>query len=127
MGGVIQSLLIQGFVTLIILIAEAIVYRVLQYQLDRPQWVWTHILSLYFILILIPILIIIFNVFVVDRIGTGDVFEWARRANLVRNILFWSAVAIGHFFFVLIIVRGFSKKRNEEINDSTDVLDDFNR
>jgi hypothetical protein len=123
--GVIQSLVVRAILTLVVLLAEAIIYRILGDRLDRPKWVWTHIGSLYFIIILIPILIIIFNVFVVDRIGTGDVFEWARRANLIRNILFWSALAIGHFFFVLTIVRGFSKKDSREINESTDLFDEF--
>ena len=122
---IVQSLIIRVIITLIILLAEAIVYRVLQSRLDRPKWVWTHIVSLFIIIILIPLLTVLFNFFVVDQIGNGTAFEWARKANLIRNILFWSAVAIGHLFFTLTIVRGFSKKGNEEINNSADVLDEF--
>jgi len=125
MASVSQSLLVRGSLTVVILLAEAVIYRILRYKLDRPQWVWTHIATLYFMIIAIPILIIIFNVYIVDQVSSGDAFEWARKANLIRNILFWSALVVGHFFFVLTIVRGFSKKDNLEINESTDLFDEF--
>ena len=125
MASVSQSLLIRGALTVVILLAEAVIYRILQHKLDRPQWVWTHVAMLYFIIIVIPILIICFNVYVVEAIPATDAFEWARKANLIRNILFWSALAVGHFFFVLTIVRGFSKKESQEINESTDLFDEF--
>src|SRR5437764_1468166 len=76
---IVQSLIIRVIITMVILFAEAVVYRILQGRLDRPTWVWTHIATLYFIIILIPLSVFIFNLFIVNQIRNGDQFEWARR------------------------------------------------
>jgi hypothetical protein len=126
-GNAIRSIITQMLITGVILLAEAIVYRLLQHRLDRMQWVWAHISSLYFLVLVLPFIIILLNIIVRRRFNSWDQFEWIRKLNLLRNLLFWSILLVGHLFFVLTIVRGFSKKRKlqEDQNDSSNLLDEF--
>ena len=126
-GNAIRSIITQMLITGVILLGEAIVYRLLQYRLDRMQWVWAHISSLYFIVLILPFVIVFLNIFIRRRFNSWDEFEWIRKINLLRNLLFWSILLVGHLFFVLTIVRGFSKKRKlqEEQNESSNLLDEF--
>jgi hypothetical protein len=45
----------------------------------------------------------------------------------VRLILFWSLLVVAHIFFVLTIVKGYSKKNEFEIdsNAASNLLDEF--
>jgi hypothetical protein len=126
-GNAIRSIITQMLITGVILLAEAVVYRLLQYRLDRMQWVWAHISSLYFLVLVLPFIIFLLNIIVRRRFNSWDQFEWIRKLNLLRNLLFWSILLVGHLFFVLTIVRGFSKKRKlqEDQNDSSNLLDEF--
>ena len=123
----IRSIILQMILTSVVLLAEAIVYRILQYRLYRIRWVWVHVSSLYFLVLILPILFVFLNFFIRRRVEAFESFEWIRKLNLLRNILFWSVLLIGHLFFVLTIVRAFSKKSEpeEQNNESSDFLDEF--
>ena len=123
----IRSVILQMLLTSIILLAEAIMYWIMKNRLYRMQWVWFHVSSLYFVVLVLPILFVFLNYMIRRRFEIWDELEWIRKLNLLRNILFWSALLIGHLYFVLTIVKAFSKKGEpeEENNEPADFLDEF--
>ena len=123
----VRSIILQMILTSVVLVAEAIVYRVIRFRLYRPLWAWAHVSCLYFVVLILPIFIVLLNFFVRRKYTSWDQFEWIRRINLLRTFLFWSFILIGHLFFVLTIVKAFSKKAEPrgDNNESSDLLDEF--
>ena len=116
-----------SIVTLLILVGEAIVYRILRMRFHRMLWVWTHIAILYLILLILPLAYLFGSMILPHYLNTMSYAGWIEKFALVQRILFWSGIAIGHFFFVLTIVYGFRKKKIAKPvqNEPSHLLDEF--
>jgi hypothetical protein len=113
--------------TALILLAEAIVYWILRKRFYRMRWVWCHVVLLYMLLIILPgIYIFIIPLFSRD-FESGSYYKWLGNLRLVRTFLYWSLLIMAHVFFVLTIVKSFSKNSSAEIgtNETSGLLDEF--
>jgi hypothetical protein len=124
---VLQSIIWQSILTLLVLTVESVVYWYLRRRFYKMSWVWSHIILMYLILLLLPVLYTLTNFIIPRYFNLDETKEWMGRIYLIRTILFWSGLAIAHFFFVLTIARSFSIKQPLEKghNEASDFLDEF--
>ena len=116
-----------SIITLLILAGEAVVYRILRTRLHRMLWVWTHIAILYIVLLILPLIYLFGSMVLPTYLNTIPSAGWIEKFGLAQRVLFWSGLAIGHFFFVLTIVYGFRKKNATEPdqNEPPHLLDEY--
>src|SRR5690349_4047022 len=53
---VLPTIILQTVLALVILIAEALIYWIIRRSFYKMSWVWAHIMLLYFVLIVLPLL-----------------------------------------------------------------------
>jgi hypothetical protein len=123
----ITPVILQLLISFAVLLAEAVMYWKLRRRFSNMLWVWCHISLLYFILLIMPfaylMLMPILNRYI-EPVHYSDLME---TLSWVRLILFWSLLVVAHIFFVLTIVKGYSKKNEFEIdlNGASNLLDEF--
>jgi hypothetical protein len=112
----------QAFFWPVAFIAEIIAYTAIRKKIYNKSWVLTHSWSILLAFLVLPLIYVLASSyqqrepeFGLERIGI---------TLTVRIILFWLLIAIGHFFFILTIVKSF-KKKEIALNETPGILDEF--
>ena len=124
---VVSNIIWQAVITIVILIAEAVTYWILRRRFYRMSWIWTHVVLLYIVLLILP-LVYVFLSFVLPRYLNPELYaDWLAKFSMAQITIYWVGLAIAHVFFVLTIVYGFQKKKLAEPvgNEPTHILDQF--
>lgn len=88
---------------------EAIVYWLIRKRITERRWVWTHVIFLFFALVMLRLLM---TVTLIVGSYTGNAATVIQLTNKLDTYLFWSCVIIGHIFFVVALVKNLSAKKN---------------
>ena len=99
------------------LLVETIVYFFLRKMKIRRLLIWSHVGALWFSFILIPLVFGIIQVYQSMNYSLEEFRSAGRMLQRIRFVLFWSALVIGHIFFVAAIINGFRRKGAAEAED----------
>ena len=111
---------------LVIIVMEAFIYWLLRYRIQNELWVRLHTGTLFFTLIIIPIIMMGVFFIAANYLGMEDYALLRITLSNIRFYLFWLLLITGHIFFVLTLVK--SLKAKKEINqkaNTTEILDEF--
>lgn len=113
----------------IILGLEMLIYWRLRWRLYRRAWVRAHIMLLWTSTILLPLVLIFFYFVIVRHMTPIGMVRVSEVLPVIRNIIFWAGIGIGHLFFIGTIVKSFSKQEQppDDASDTTNILDEFNQ
>lgn len=100
-----------------ILLVETIVYFFLRKMKIRRLLIWSHVGALWFSFVVIPLVFGIIQVFQSMNYSAEEFRSAGIMLQRIRFVLFWSAMAIGHIFFVAAIVNGFRRKGSSDTDD----------
>jgi hypothetical protein len=86
-----------------------------------------HIGLLYIALTGLPILYALIAIPFGRAFSTSDYQVVLGTALKIRFVVYWSCVTIAHVFFIMTVIRGFSRKPAEEtaLQEEAGLLDDF--
>ena len=122
-----QAVFVQFIVVILVLIAEAFIYYFFRKKIVNRLWAMLHISLLYVALILIPVILVFLGPVLTQIFTRADYNNSWRQVIIIKTILFWSALIVGHAFFILTIAKGHSLKNvtSKQRNESSDLLNDF--
>src|SRR5262245_31240950 len=92
--------------TSVILLADAVVYWILRKRFYRMSLVWIHIILLFVLLVILPVIYVLVVPLLSNYFGADLYYEWLNNFRLVRIILFWMLLIGAHLFFVFTLVKG---------------------
>ncbi|HWB26848.1 MAG TPA: hypothetical protein VG738_15300 [Chitinophagaceae bacterium] len=100
----------------IITAVEAVLYWIIRYKVKSSLPVWVHLSCMLFAFILLNMVWVILD----DTVEKSTInMETAMKALKVRVILFWIAFFIGHVFFITVLIKGFSRTKEEDSAETT--------
>ena len=110
-----------------ILMVELGVYWLIRKKLFYKSWVRIHIGSIWATLVVLPAVYLF--CFYWFKLYETDSDAVSRKLSSIFGIAFLVAIAIGHLFFILTIVKSFTKKElpKPDAANSPDILDEFNQ
>ena len=103
-------------------LVEITVYSVIRKKIYNRNWVLIHSWAILFAFVILPVLYVIASFFYRDQLRTGAVS--LQYFLSVRVIIFWLLVALGHLFFILIIIKSFNKQ-DVIPSETPGLLDEF--
>ena len=112
-----------------ILLAELLVYWLIRKRLYYKTWVRIHILSIWVAMVLLPVTYLVV-VYFYRYTGSESLGGYSRRLSMIYGAAFVISLLVGHIFFILSIIKSFSKKKRLQTTvaaDSPDILDEFNQ
>ena len=123
---ILKILLIPGSV----LFLELVVYWLIRKRLYYRAWIWIHVISVWLTIVVMPltyIMILYYN-------RHNEMTERVRLNEYLAGIFataFLITIAVGLLFFILTIVKSFSKKKRMQLKpdatNSPHILDEFNQ
>ena len=109
-----QAVFVQFIVVILVLIAEAFIYYFFRKKIVNRLWAMLHISLLYVALILIPVILVFLGPVLTQIFTRADYNNSWRQVIIIKTILFWSALIVGHaFFYPYHCKRPFTQKRNQ--------------
>jgi hypothetical protein len=106
----------------LLLLAEAIFYRVVHKRIGERKWVWAHLIFSLFSFALLRLL------YVAVLLIAHDVYQSASAFSIMQQLqfyCFWAGAIIGHIFFIVVIVQCFSRNKPQLPDDNSDFLNDL--
>jgi hypothetical protein len=113
-----------------ILLAELLVYWLIRKRLYYKAWVRIHILSIWVAIVILPITYLAIVYFYRYSEEADSYGGYSRRFSMIYGATFIISLLVGHIFFILSIIKSFSKKKRLQTTvtgDSPDILDEFNQ
>ena len=114
-----------------ILLVELIVYWLIRRRLYYKSWVRIHIGLLWLSMVILPAVFLIVFYYLRYTESPVPYAEVSHTVGAVFGLVFLISILTGHLFFILTIVKSFSKKKrlqtNPDANDSPHILDEFNQ
>ena len=121
-----KSILIPGA----IMLAEFGVYWMIRKRLYYKWWVHIHIGSIWVCIVVVPAFFFLMMELYGRSEDPAGFLVFLGSVGKVMNNGFLGSLIIGHLFFILTIVKSFSKKKRLQTTDTTessDILDEFNQ
>jgi hypothetical protein len=113
-----------SFLSVIVVIIEAMVYWYRRYKIPNKAWVHVHVWTLFVATILIPLATAVM-IPVLSKMYSPDLYDNTLSNILtIRHYVYWGLLAIGHIFFIATIVRSLQLKESES-NEPPGILDEF--
>ena len=104
-----------------LLLAEAIVYWTIRKRITERKHVWAHIWLVLFGFVFLQLFVTLpYYLMRIMHRPTGSFMQ----INYIRMFFFWGAFVIGHTFFIMVLVKAYSRKPQEEVVESGNLLDD---
>ena len=114
-----------------ILLVEMGIYCLIRKRLYDKLWVRLHIISIWIAIIVLPITYLVTFKYITFGDFTDNSGFSRNDLSAIFGIAFILSIAAGHLFFILTIVKSFSKKKrlqtNPDATDSPHILDEFNQ
>ena len=108
-----------------LLVCEIILYIIIRKRIYKKLWVIFHSWFLIIAFLLVPFLFGFISYFLLRHHPSKEDPGLARQISLLRSLSFNFLIAVGHLFFILTIVKSFTKKQIEILNETPGVLDEF--
>lgn len=118
-------LLYRNLVVLAILVVETIVYWFLGSRPIKRSWAWAHIICLFIATIGVPLLFVL-ALYITRGQTISRYFNLRVITGAMRIVFFYGSVIVGHVFFILSLIKGFSRQVKVELLTSEQgILDDY--
>jgi len=95
----------------LLILSEGFVYWLIRYKITERKWAWAHVIFILSALVLLRCVEIILLALRIIRKTDSAIARF-------EAYLFWSSVIIAHIFFVIVLVRSFTAKKNLPPDDS---------
>ena len=99
------------------LLAETLVYFFLRKMKIRRSLIWSHVGALWFSFVIIPLVFGIIQFFQSLNYSPEEFRSAGILLRRIRFVLFWSALVIGHIFFIAAIINGLRRKAAPDTED----------
>ena len=107
-------------------VAEAIVYWLIRYRIQKRTWVHLHIWTSFIVFVVFPLSSLLIVKLLSDFMSGEDYVAVWRTFNRVVAYLTWGLMGIGHIFFIATIVKSYRRQKVTENNEvPAGLLDEF--
>lgn len=96
----------------LLLIGQICVYWILRRKLFSRTWARLHVYLTVFVLLIIPLLIILVNVFITSRMNEQSYLRLFGVVNRVRLYLFWILLVAANIFFAANCIKSWRRTDN---------------
>lgn len=106
-----------------LVLAEWVVYWVIRKRITEFRWIWFHMALLVLTFLLLPLIVVIITMFIRTSYNPADSYNYTMVVYQIRFYSFWTFIILAHIFFIIALVKAFSKPPNSEHDADSGFLD----
>lgn len=110
--------------SVIILVAETMVYWYRRFKIPGKAWVHIHVWTTFTVMVLLPLFVYFCVQVLSNYLDPDDFYDFWDTFISIQAYGYWVLIGIGHIFFIATIVKSFQLK-DERPDESAGLLDEF--
>jgi len=108
-----------------LVLGEWIVYWMIRKRISELRWIWYHLILLVLTFLILPLVVVIITIFIRGNYGATDSYDFTMVVYRVRFYSFWTFIILAHIFFIIALVKAFSKPAESDHDQDSGFLDQF--